>query len=110
MRTLAVVLALGAASPAAAAVCAPARLVHIVTTETTPGIDPSSFDALPKSLYREGATRSRLEEQQDDKNRVHGLAVIDEPNIWMANLYDRTGRHIVDPGPVFNTHAVVFAD
>ena len=110
MKILAIIMALGAASPAVAATCAPAKLVHIVTTETTPGIDPGSFDALPKSLYRQGATRSRLEEQQDDKNKIHGLAVIDEPNIWMANLYDRTGRHIVDPGPVFNTHAVVFAD
>ena len=41
---------------------------------------------------------------------IHGLAVIDEPNLWMANLYDRTGRHIVDPGPTFETHASVFSD
>jgi hypothetical protein len=95
---------------AASAACAPASLVHIVTTETTPGLDPQSFDAQPKSLFREGAKRSRLEEQPDDAAKVHALAVIDEPNIWMANLLDKTGRHIVDPGPTLETHASVFAD
>jgi hypothetical protein len=109
MKRWSILLALSV-SPAAAATCAPASLVHVVTTETTPGLDPQSFDAQPKSLYREGARHSRLEEQQDDKNRVHGLAVIDEPNIWMANLYDRTGRHIIDPNPALTTRASVFAD
>jgi hypothetical protein len=109
MKSWIVLLAMSVAAPAAAA-CAPTGLVHIVTTETTPGLDPASFDAKPRSLYREGAKHSRLEEQQDDKNMVHGLAVISEPNIWMANLYDRTGRHIVDPNPAQTTQAQVFPD
>lgn len=109
MKSWMILMALSVAGPAAAN-CAPASLVHIVTTETTPGIDPQSFDAQPRSLFREGARHSRLEEQQDDKNRVHGLAVIDEPNIWMANLYDRTGRHIIDPNPAQTTQASVFPD
>jgi hypothetical protein len=109
MKSWIILLAMSVAGPAAAA-CAPASLVHIVTTETTPGLDPLSFDAKPRSLYREGAKHSRLEEQQDDKNMVHGLAVINEPNIWMANLYDRTGRHIVDPNPAQTTQAEVFPD
>ncbi len=103
-----ILLALGVAWQAHAA-CAPATLVHIVTTETTPGIDPMSFDAKPKSLFREGAKRSRLEEQPDDAG-VQALAVVDEPNIWMANLTDKTGRHIVDPTAAPQTRAVVFPD
>ncbi len=113
MKTLVIVAALAWAaswSSLAAAACAPASLVHIVTTETTPGIDPKSPDAKPQSLFREGAKRSRLEQQPDDSNQVHVLAVIDEPDIWMANLADRTGRHMVDPGPVLNTRAAVFSD
>jgi hypothetical protein len=114
MKTWEIPLALGLVVPGlagpAAAACAPAGIVHIVTTETTPGIDPQSADAKPKSLFREGARRSRLEEQPDEANKVHALAVIDEPNIWMANLADRTGRHFVDPGPTFNTRAAVFSD
>ena len=95
---------------AAAATCAPAGLVHIVTREVTPGIDPKSFNAKPVSLFRQGARRSRLEEQPDEANRSQALAVIDEPNIWMVNLTDRTGRHIIDPGPELAAHASVFAD
>jgi hypothetical protein len=110
MKSWSFLLFIGLATPAAAATCAPDRLVHIVTTEITPGLDSRSFDAQPKSFYREGAKHSRLEEQADDRNQVHGLAVIDEPNIWMANLYDGTGRHIVDPNPVLATKAAVFPD
>jgi hypothetical protein len=110
MKYWSILFLIGLAGSAAAATCAPPSLVHIVTTETTPGIDPQSFDAQPKSLFRQGAKHSRLEEQPDDRNKVHGLAVIDEPNIWMANLYDGTGRHIVDPGPALATKAAVFAD
>jgi hypothetical protein len=110
MKIWMIVLAMSVAGPAMATTCAPASLVHIVTTETTPGLDPASFDAQPKSLYRQGAKYSRLEEQQDDKNQIHGLAVISEPNIWMANLYDHTGRHIVDPNPAQTTEAQVFPD
>jgi hypothetical protein len=95
---------------AAMAACAPAGVIHIVTTETTPGIDPKSPDAKPQSLFRQGSTKSRLEQQPDDSNQVHVLAVIDEPNIWTVNLADRTGRHMVDPGPVMATRAAVFSD
>ena len=98
------------AAQAAFAACAPPKLVHIVTTEITPSLDPTAFDRLPKNFFREGDNHLRLEEQQDDANKVHGLAVISEPNIWMANLYDRTGRHIVDPNPRAVTTAAVFPD
>jgi hypothetical protein len=110
MKPWLIALAAMTAFPAAAATCAPAGVVHIVTTETTPGIDPQSFDAKPKSLFREGAKRSRLEEQPDDVNKLQGLAVIDEPNIWLVNLMDRTGRHVIDPGPEQAAHASVFSD
>jgi hypothetical protein len=106
-----VILAISTLSaPAAAATCAPLGVVHIVARETTPGIDPQSFNAKPVSLFRQGAGRSRLEEQPDEINKIQGLAVIDEPNIWMVNLMDRTGRHVVDPGPDFSAHASVFSD
>ncbi len=109
MKAWLILLVFSLASPAFAA-CAPDKLVHIVTAETTPGIDPDSFDAQPKSLFREGAHHLRMEEQPDDQAKVQALAVIDEPNIWMANLTDKTGRHIVDPGPIFQAHAAVFPD
>jgi hypothetical protein len=97
------------AGPAMAA-CAPASIVHIVTTETTPGIDPDSADAKPKNLFRQGSNRSRLEEQPDALGVVQAMAVIDEPNIWLANLADRKGRHFFDPSAAPATRAAVFSD
>ncbi|HET9394389.1 MAG TPA: hypothetical protein VFO29_12810 [Candidatus Rubrimentiphilum sp.] len=96
------------ARPAYAAVCAPAKLVHIVTTDVTPGVQAGSFNAQPKSFYRIGSDRMRVEEAVDSVNGIHGVMVTAEPNIWMANLYDNTGKHIVDPGPTFYAKAPIF--
>jgi hypothetical protein len=91
MRRFVCLVALGLAGPAAAATCAPDKLVHVVASDVTPGDD-----------------RVRTEEDVDAVNGIHGLIVIAEPNIWMVNLYDRSGQHIVDPGPTFFAHAPVF--
>ena len=98
-----------AAAPAHAATCAPLKLVHIVETAVTPGIDPASFGAQPRTYYRIGNDKLRIEEAPDNANGIHGLVIVAEPNIWMINLFDATGQHIVDPGPTFNAVASVIA-
>jgi hypothetical protein len=92
----------------AASTCAPAKMVHWTTVEVTPGMPAGSFAALPKSFYRVGSDKFRVEEQLDTSKGIHALVVAAEPNIWMVNLYDSTGRHIVDPGPTFYARAPVF--
>lgn len=101
-------IAYGIAAPAIAASCAPPKLLHIAVANATPGIDAASFAAQPKNLYRVGNDRLRVEEALDAANKIHELIVVSEPNIWFANLYDNTGKHIVDPGPTFNTRALIF--
>jgi hypothetical protein len=86
---------------ARASTCAPAQLVHVAITDVTPGIDPTSFAGQPKNFYRIGSDKARIEEALDAANGIHGMIVTAEPNIWMINLYDNTGKHIVDPGPTF---------
>jgi hypothetical protein len=98
----------GIAAPALAAPCAPAKLVHIVVVDATPGIDAASFAAQPKNFYRIGSGKMRIEEGLDAANKIHGLIVTSEPDTWMVNLYDNTGKHIVDPGPTFNARALIF--
>jgi hypothetical protein len=100
-------VALGCAGPAAAAPCAPANLVHVVVSNVSPGIDATSFGAKPKVYYRIGSDKLRIEEALDAANGIHGIVVVSEPNIWMVNLYDGTGKHIVDPGPTFFAKAPV---
>jgi len=98
----------GLAAPVAAETCAPAKLVRIVVANVTPGVAASSFGGQPKTYYRIGSDKLRIEEALDVANGIHGTVVISEPNIWIANLYDKTGKHIVDPGPTFFARAPVF--
>lgn len=107
-HTICIALVLTAAAPSLAAPCAPAKLVHIRFTDVTPGIDPDSFAAKPKDLYRIGSGKMRVEEAVDAVNGIHGITVSNEPDIWMANLYDHTGKHVVDPGPTYFARAPVF--
>jgi hypothetical protein len=76
--------------------------------DVTPGVSAQTFAAQPRGLYRIGSDKLRIEEALDSANGIHGLIVVAEPNIWMANLYDNTGKHIVDPGPTFFAKAPVF--
>ncbi|HTE93949.1 MAG TPA: hypothetical protein VK678_10615, partial [Bradyrhizobium sp.] len=70
----------------------------------SPKIPADSFAAKPKIQYIAGTTYSRTEEQPDPPERIHGLIICAEPDIWMVNLIPRTAQHIVDPGPTFITH------
>lgn len=102
----AAIFSLPAAS--AAETCAPAKLVRIVVANVSPGVAAPSFAAQPKTYYRIGNDKLRVEEALDAANGIKELVVISEPNIWVANLYDHTGKHIVDPGPTLFARAPVF--
>jgi hypothetical protein len=99
LRLIIMALLVLPASVAWAAECAPEKMVRIVARDVTPGIDPQSFAALPKTLYRLGNARGRVEEMPDAARGVHGLVVVNEPDGWIVNLHDKSGRHVVDPGP-----------
>ena len=92
----------------AAAACAPERMVRIVTRVATPPAEPGSFGAAPKTLYRLGTKYGRVEELPNPATKLHLLIVVNEPDVWMVNRLDRTGRHIVDQGPTFNFRAAIF--
>jgi outer membrane lipoprotein-sorting protein len=38
------------------------------------------------------------------------LVIVNEPDVWMVNLFDKSGRHMVDRGPTFNAHLPIFED
>ncbi len=105
----ALLAALALPGAALAGVCAPAQVVHIVTRLDFPKVDPGTFAAKPQGLYRLGSGKIRSEEAPDREQNIQGLSVINEPDIWMANLLDGTGRHIIDPGPELKAHAPIFA-
>src|SRR5262245_35832646 len=87
------------AQVATAADCTPHKMVRITYANVAPGLDPRSFAAQPKTLYRLGSKYGRIEERADAVRGVHGLVVVQEPDIWTIDLMKRVGQHIVDAGP-----------
>jgi hypothetical protein len=110
-RIIVAAAAIAAAGPALAeATCAPAGLVKIVTTNITPGVEKAGpFATAPLVLYRSGARLARTEEAPDPAQHMHLLMVTRAPDTWFVNLEDRTGKHIVDPGPSIDVHVPMFA-
>src|SRR2546422_10740061 len=92
LRLIIMALLVLPASVAWAAECAPEKMVRIVTRDATPGIDPQSFPALPKTLYRLGNGRGRGEEMPRASPGVPGLNVGDEPHAWGGHLHGKAGR------------------
>ncbi|MFN3514040.1 MAG: hypothetical protein ACK41C_13410 [Phenylobacterium sp.] len=110
------ILGLGALAAAAlwganvsAAECAPPQMAKVVFSNVTPGIDPASFAARPKTMYRHTERYGRVEEEPNPATGAHLLVVVNEPDVWFVNLADRTGRHAVDPGPEFEFRAPIFS-
>ncbi|MGZ6050349.1 MAG: hypothetical protein ACXWKN_18310, partial [Phenylobacterium sp.] len=67
-----------------------------------------AFAAAPLVLYRQGSLMARSEEAPDPARRLHLLMVTHAPDTWFVNLADRTGKHIVDPGPSIDVHVPLF--
>ena len=107
MRRLPALLLAALLCPAAQAQPAGPPITKIVTRLASPQIQPGAFAAQPKTLYLAGDTYARLEEEPDKAHGVHSLMVVSEPDIWMINLLDHTGRHQVDAGPDLTVHCPI---
>ena len=102
----AALLALLACAVGSIALAGPTKppVTKIVFRGISPQLSSDSFLAKPKTIYIAGDSYSRTEEEADPARAIHGVMVISEPNIWVINLFDWTGRHMVDPGPTFVVH------
>jgi hypothetical protein len=88
----------------------PATMMRISTRIVEPRPDPGSFAAQPKVLWRAGTNYGRVAESPDIQHRVQGLMIINEPDAWMINLFDKSGTHMIDPGPSLDVHLPIFTD
>ncbi len=89
---------------------APKTMTKLTVKLESPEIPKDSFAAQPKRLYRAGARYCRTEENPDLENGIHGLLIINEPDSWLVNLMDKTGKHILDPGPTYNCRMPIFTN
>ena len=80
------------------------KMTKIVTRNVSASIDKNSFTAQPVTSYIVGTKFARSEEMPDPVNKIHGLIIFDSPECWMINLWDKTGRYILDTDPNSNFH------
>ncbi|MDD2709012.1 MAG: hypothetical protein PHV34_13585 [Verrucomicrobiae bacterium] len=93
---------------AAVAVAGPeTEMVKVVYRVVYPDSPAGAFRAQPRTLYRYGDRCGRTEEMPDVLLKVHGLIIVNEPNIWMINLANKTGRHVIDPGPTYRFYSPI---
>jgi hypothetical protein len=80
----------------------------ISTRVIEPKVDPDSFAAKPKVAWRAGNRYARVAEAPDPGAGIYGLSIVNEPDVWLINLYDKSGKHILDTGPTTNAHVPIF--
>lgn len=83
------------ASPGNAETTAPSTMKKFEVRYVADDIEPSSFGAQPRTCYRAGDSYGRVEEAPDQPLGLHGLIIIAAPDVWMINLFDSSGKHIV---------------
>jgi hypothetical protein len=72
-------------------------------------ITPDSFDAQIKKVWRIGKAYLRFEDAPNPVTKIHGLIIVAEPDIWIADLNTNKAQHAVDPGPTYKVHFPLFA-
>lgn len=87
----------------------PKTMIKMIVHLQADDIPTDSFVAKPKLIYRAGNSYGRIEEMPDPEHGIHGLMIVNEPDIWMVNLFTHTAQHMVDPGPTFNCRMPIFA-
>lgn len=86
----------------------PVNMIRLTVRIQSPDIPENSFAAKPKVMYRAGTGYCRIEEMPDPDQGIHGLSIINEPDVWMVNLMTKSAQHFVDAGPTFNCRLPLF--
>jgi hypothetical protein len=87
--------------------CVPKRVLHVVMRIDDPALPADHFARKPRTVYRLGNHYGLVEEAYDPDRKLQLRVVVSEPDVWMANLADHSGQHMIDPGPSIDFHAPV---
>lgn len=84
------------------------KMVKIVWRLVVPEQPADSWEAKPRVLYRWGTTKGRTEEAADPEAKLQLVTIYNgKGDLWMINLFDKTGKHIIDPGPTYDFHSPI---
>ena len=86
----------------------PQTMKKMITRLSGEAVKNDAAALRPRTLYRAAKKYLRLEEEADPNIGWHRLIVMNEPDSWLINLEDQTGRHYLDKGPEFYTKAPIF--
>jgi len=84
------------------------RMTKVVVQMITPTVAGDPIPGKPKTMYICGTKYARVEEQPDENTQTESLIITREPDCWVINMMDKTGKHLVDEGPKFVARAPVF--
>jgi len=68
----------------------------------------SSPEAQPRKVWRLGKEFLRFEDVPNPETKIHGLIIVDEPDIWIIDRNKGQGQHAIDPGPQYVVHFPIF--
>lgn len=86
----------------------PEKHIRIVVQGSSQNVPEDSFGARPKVIHRIGDKYARIEEELNKQTNLQLLIVTKFPDTWMVNLFDKTGKHIVDSDPKGKVHFPIF--
>ncbi len=68
----------------------------------------SSPETKSRKVWLLGKEFLRFEDVPNPETKVHGLIIVDEPDIWIIDRNKGQGRHAIDPGPQYVVHFPIF--
>jgi hypothetical protein len=86
----------------------PQPVTKVVVKFDSPQLAPNSSDRLPKTIWRSGKNKVRIEGVVSAETGHHMLMVTDSPNLWFADLDTHAGYHTLDTGPDIGASVPVF--
>jgi hypothetical protein len=82
--------------------------LRIVVTADSPALPADSPDRLPRTIWRSGKNRARIEGVISAETGHRILVVMASPHLWFADLDSATGYHTLDSGPEIGASVPVF--
>lgn len=98
-----------AATPVAAAECAPTKMARIVTYNGAGDVDPTAPSARLRTMHRLTERYARIEETPPPGAKHNLVVIVAEPDIWMVDQIGKKGQRTKDPGPVYEFRAPIIA-
>ncbi len=82
-------------------------MIKVVFRQESRDVPSGSFALQPKTLYSYKTELGRLEEAFDPAINLQQVVIANGKDDWMINLADKTGLHIIDPGPTYNLYVPI---